>query len=117
MDRGLWPDSDHLAELAGGMQSCYTSHVQRLVQCVKLGRELPGVRYQPFRGELGRRIYQNVSQEAWQMWIEHSKMIVNEYRLDLTSEKAHEVLKEQCAAFFFGEGEQAAPPPDYVPAS
>ena len=50
--------------------------------------------------------------EAWKMWLEHSKMIVNEYRLDLASKKAHEILVEQCEQYFFGEG--AALPPDYV---
>ncbi len=84
----------------------------RLVNCVKLQRELPGIPYKPFDDELGQRIYDNVSLEAWKMWLEHSKMIVNEYRLDLTSTKAHEVLREQCDQFFFGEG--AALPPDYV---
>jgi len=82
-----------------------------MVQCAKLGKELPGVAYKPFDNALGQRIYDNVSQEAWMMWVEHSKMIVNEYRLDLTSKKAHEVLLEQCEQFFFGEG--AAPPPEY----
>ena len=88
-----------------------------MVNCVKLGRELPAIRYQPFRDELGKRIYEQVSQEAWSQWIEHSKMIVNEYRLDLTSEKAHQLLKEQCELYFFGgeDGEKIAPPPDYVP--
>lgn len=80
--------------------------------CAKLQRELPGIPYRPFDDELGQRIYDSVSAEAWNMWLEHSKMIVNEYRLDLVSEKAHEILKQQCEAFFFGEG--AALPPDYV---
>ena len=84
-----------------------------MVKCVKLQRELPAIPYKPFDDELGQRIYDNVSAEAWSMWLEHSKMIVNEYRLDLVSEKAHQILKEQCEAFFFGEG--AALPPDYVP--
>jgi Fe-S cluster biosynthesis and repair protein YggX len=84
----------------------------RLVHCVKLQRELPGIPYKPFEDELGKRIYDNVSLEAWKMWLEHSKMIVNEYRLDLTAKKAHEILREQCEQFFFGEG--AALPPDYV---
>ncbi len=84
----------------------------RLVKCVKLQRELPGIPYKPFEDALGQRIYDNVSLEAWKMWLEHSKMIVNEYRLDLTSKKAHEILQEQCDQFFFGEG--AALPPDYV---
>jgi Fe-S cluster biosynthesis and repair protein YggX len=84
----------------------------RLVKCVKLQRELPAMPYKPFDDELGQRIYDSVSLEAWKMWLEHSKMIVNEYRLDLTSKKAHEILREQCEQFFFGEG--AALPPDYV---
>jgi len=85
----------------------------RLIHCVKLQRELPGMPYKPFEDELGQRIYDQVSLEAWKMWLEHSKMIVNEYRLDLTSQKAHEVLREQCEQYFFGEG--AALPPDYQP--
>jgi Fe-S cluster biosynthesis and repair protein YggX len=84
----------------------------RLVKCVKLQRDLPGIPYKPFDDELGQRIFDSVSLEAWKMWLEHSKMIVNEYRLDLTSKKAHEILQEQCEQFFFGEG--AALPPDFV---
>ena len=79
----------------------------RLVNCVKLQRELPGMPYKPFEDELGQRIYDGVSLEALKLWLEHSKMIVNEYRLDLTSKKAHEIMREQCEQFFFGEG--AAP--------
>jgi Fe-S cluster biosynthesis and repair protein YggX len=86
----------------------------RLVNCVKLQRELPGLPYKPFEDELGQRLYDGVSLEAWKMWLEHSKMIVNEYRLDLTSKKAHDILREQCEQFFFGEG--SALPPDFVPA-
>jgi Fe-S cluster biosynthesis and repair protein YggX len=88
--------------------------MSRTVVCKKLQRELPAMPYKPFQNELGQRIYDEISAEAWKMWIEHSKMIVNEYRLDLTSRKAHDVLLEQCEAFLFGEG--AALPPDYVPA-
>jgi Fe-S cluster biosynthesis and repair protein YggX len=84
-----------------------------MVQCVKLQRELPAMPYKPFDDDLGQRIYDEVSMEAWQMWLEHSKMIVNEYRLDLTSKQAHDVLKQQAEMFFFGEG--AALPPDYEP--
>lgn len=83
-----------------------------MVMCAKLQRELPGIPYRPFDDELGQRIYDSVSAEAWNMWLEHSKMIVNEYRLDLTSPKAHEILSEQIEQFFFGQG--AALPPDYV---
>ena len=74
-------------------------------------------RAQLAEGELGdraeaQRIYNEISMEAWKMWIEHSKMVVNEYRLDLTSAEAHKTLKDQCEAFLFGEG--AALPPDFV---
>lgn len=87
--------------------------MSRTVLCVKLQRELPAINYKPFEDDLGQRIFDQVSLEAWRMWLEHSKMIVNEYRLDLTSDKAHEVLKEQCEQFFFGEG--AALPAEFVP--
>src|SRR5207244_10297481 len=53
----------------------------RMVKCVKLGKELPGLEFKPFNNELGQRIYDSVSQEAWKMWLEHFKMIMNEYRL------------------------------------
>lgn len=72
--------------------------------------------YRPFQDELGERVFAEISQDAWKMWIEHSKMIVNEYRLDLTSEKSHSMLKEQCEAFLFGAQEQV-PPPEFVPES
>ncbi len=85
----------------------------RTVLCAKLQRELPAIPYKPFQNELGQRIYEQVSAEAWKMWLEHSKMIVNEYRLDLTSPEAHRIIMEQCEQFFFGEG--AALPPEYVP--
>jgi Fe-S cluster biosynthesis and repair protein YggX len=85
----------------------------RTVHCAKLKEDLPGLPYKPFNDALGQRIFENVSQQAWQQWIEHSKKIVNEYRLDLTQVKAHEVLKEQCEAFLFGDG--GIMPPDYVP--
>jgi len=84
-----------------------------MVQCAKLGAELPGLSYKPFADALGQRIFESISQEAWALWIEHSKRLVNEYRLDLTQKKAHEVLKEQCELFLFGDG--SAPPPEYVP--
>ncbi len=85
-----------------------------MVNCAKLGKELPAMIYKPFEDELGQKILAEVSKDAWDMWLEHSKMLVNEYRLDLTSEKAHKTLKEQCKAFLFGEGEAQAVA-DYVP--
>jgi len=85
----------------------------RMVKCVKLGKELPGLEHKPFNNELGQRIYDSVSQEAWKMWLEHFKMIMNEYRLAGGSEQANQVLFDQCEKYFFGEGAQL--PPDYKP--
>ena len=85
----------------------------RMGKCVNLGQDLPGVVYKPFNNELGQRIYDNVSQQAWMMWVEFSKKIVNEYRLDLTSPSGQKLLLEQAEKFFFGDGGEN--PPDYVP--
>jgi len=85
----------------------------RMVTCVKLGKELPGIPYKPFNNELGQRIYDNVSMDAWRQWIEHSKMIVNEYRIDLASPQGQKLMLEQAEKYVFGEG--ADRPPDYVP--
>ena len=84
----------------------------RMVNCVKLGREAEGMKWKPFNDEFGKKLFDNVSAEAWKMWLEHSKMLINEYRLDLMSPAAQKILREQCDKFFFGEGAQL--PPDYV---
>jgi Fe-S cluster biosynthesis and repair protein YggX len=83
----------------------------RMVNCVKLGKELPAMTYKYWDTELGQKIFDNISQEAWRLWVEHSKMLVNEYRLDLTSAKAQQLLMDEADKFFFGEGAQL--PPDY----
>jgi Fe-S cluster biosynthesis and repair protein YggX len=86
----------------------------RKVFCVKFQREMAGMDEVPFEGHpLGQRIYDNVSKEAWKMWLEHMKMIVNEYRLNLGDPKAQEFLLKQMEDYFFGEG--AALPTEYVP--
>ena len=85
----------------------------RMVKCAKLGQELPGMVYKPFNNDLGQRIYDNVSQQAWMSWVEFSKKIVNEYRLDLTSAQGQKLLLEQAEQFFFGAGGQN--PPEYTP--
>lgn len=86
----------------------------RTVFCVKFQREMPGLEEVPFEGHpLGQRIYDNVSKEAWKMWVERMKMLVNEYRLNLGTPEAQEFLLRQMEEFFFGEG--AAFPPDYRP--
>lgn len=85
----------------------------RIVKCAKLGRELPGMAYKPFHNELGQKIFDSISQEAWMMWIEFSKRIVNEFRLDLTSATGQKLLLEQAEEFFFGQGGNN--PPEFVP--
>ena len=87
----------------------------RTVHCVKLGREAEGLERPPFKGEFGQRIFENISKEAWRTWIEHSKMLVNEYRLDLTSDQGQKIWMAECQKYFFGEG--SALPPDFVPKS
>jgi len=86
---------------------------QHMVKCVKFGKELPGLDEPPWPGELGQRIYDNVSEEAWNMWLERLKMILNEYRLHPATQEAQEIIADQMEKFFFGEG--AALPPGYVP--
>src|SRR5579862_3901959 len=75
----------------------------RMVQCVKLGRELPGLDKPPFPGELGQRIYENVSQQAWDMWPAQSTLIINHYGLNMADPEARKILREQMEEFFFGE--------------
>ncbi len=85
----------------------------RLVKCIKLGRETEGLDFQPYPGELGKRIFDNVSKEAWTGWIKHQTMLVNELRLNLSDIKARKYLAEQLEAYFFGSG--AEQPSGYVP--
>ncbi len=90
---------------------------ERIVHCVKLHKDLPGLSETPFDHPLGQRIYDNVSQQAWDMWKEHLKMIINEFRLNPATMEAQEMILKQMEAYFFDEGQAAAPPPDYVPPS
>lgn len=85
----------------------------RTVHCIKLGREAEGLEKPPFKGAMGQRIFENVSSEAWRMWLDHSKMLINEYRLDLTSQQGQQIWMAEVEKYFFGEG--SAAPPDYVP--
>ena len=85
----------------------------RKVFCVKFQKELQGLDEVPFEGHpLGQKIYDNVSKEAWKLWVEHMKMLMNEYRLNLGTKEAQEFLVTQMDQYFFGEG--AALPPDFV---
>jgi Fe-S cluster biosynthesis and repair protein YggX len=90
-----------------------TDTTGRTVFCQKLQRELPGLDGPPWPGELGTRIYDHISQEAWEMWEERMKMILNEYRLMPWQKEAQDLVARHMEEFFFGEG--AALPPGYVP--
>ena len=85
----------------------------RIVKCVKLGRDAGGMDFAPFPGELGKRIFEQVSKQAWSAWLEHQKMLVNENRLNLADAKARKYLSEQMEAHFFGGGADVAA--GYVP--
>ena len=85
----------------------------RTVLCAKFQKELPGLDAPPWPGELGQRIYDNISAQAWKLWEERMKMILNEYRLMPWQKEAQELIGKQMEDFFFGEG--AALPPGYVP--
>jgi Fe-S cluster biosynthesis and repair protein YggX len=77
----------------------------RMVMCKKLGKELPGLPFKPFPNELGQEIFENVSMEAWQMWIKESPRYINTYRIDLQSEQGQEFLRQQMRIYFgFVEG-------------
>ena len=84
----------------------------RTVQCVKLGREAEGLDKPPIKGELGQKVFENVSKQAWNMWLEHSKMLINEFRLDLTSESGQKIWFTEMDKYFWGDG--SAKPPDFV---
>ena len=84
----------------------------RTVFCQKLQREAPGLETPPWPGELGQRIYDNISADAWKLWEERMKMILNEYRLMPWQKEAQQLVAKHMEDFFFGEG--AALPPGYV---
>ncbi|RMF94538.1 MAG: oxidative damage protection protein [Gammaproteobacteria bacterium] len=85
----------------------------RMVHCVLLGQEAEGLDYPPYPGELGQRIFEQVSKQAWQQWLEHQTMLINEYRLTPIDPKAREFLEKEMEKYFFGEGSQR--PEQFVP--
>ncbi len=83
------------------------------VHCEKLKKEAPGLEYMPYPGELGQRIYDRISHQAWQEWIKHQTMLINEYRLTPVEPKAREFLEQEMEKFLFGEGSKK--PEEFVP--
>ncbi len=87
--------------------------MSRTVFCQKLNIEAPGLAFQSWPGELGKRIFDNISQQAWDQWVNHQTMLINEYRLNPMDPKAKELIVGELEKFLFGEG--AEKPADYVP--
>ena len=85
--------------------------MSRMVNCVKLATLAEGLEKPPFKGPLGQRVYDTVSKEAWAKWLEHSKMLINEYRLDLVSEAGQRIWKTELENYFYGAG--SATPPEF----
>ena len=78
----------------------------RTVKCVVLGAEAEGLDYQPYPGDLGKRIYDNLSKEGWQRWLKHQTLVFNEYRLTPIDPKARKFLIAEMEKFFFGGGSE-----------
>ncbi len=89
--------------------------MSRTVNCVLLGQEAEGLDWSPYPGELGQRIYDNVSKQAWQRWLEHQTILINEYRLSPIEPDNRKFLETEMEKFFFGEG--SAAPKEFVPKS
>lgn len=87
--------------------------MNRTVQCVLLDQELEGLDYAPYPGDLGVRIYNNVSKQAWQQWLAHQTMLINEYRLSPIEPQARKYLEGEMEKFFFGGGSDK--PGEFMP--
>jgi Fe-S cluster biosynthesis and repair protein YggX len=85
----------------------------RIIDCMKLGKPAEGLSMQPYPGELGKKIYAHISADAWQLWLNHQTMLINEYRLSMIDPKAREFLKQEMEKFLFGNG--SATPTGYTP--
>ncbi len=83
------------------------------VFCQKMKQNLPGLAHIPYPGELGQKVYNNVSAAAWQSWMQHQTMLINEYRLNVTDPEARKFLEKEMEKFLFGEGSDK--PAGYVP--
>ena len=98
---------------SGPASQSVTNQSGRKVLCVKFQKDLPGLDGSPWPGAIGQRIYENVSAQAWKLWEERQKMILNEYRLMPWQKEGQEMILKHMEDFFFGEG--SALPPDFVP--
>ena len=83
-----------------------------MVQCIKTGKEAEGLDFPPYPGDLGKRIYESISKEAWEGWVGHQTMLINEYRLTPVDPKNRKFLEEEMEKFLFGEGSEV--PKEFV---
>ena len=86
---------------------------ERLVNCKLLNKELPGLLYQTYPGDLGKRVFDNISQEAWKKWMSHQTMLINEHRLSPLEPEHRKFLEGEMEKFFFGDGSEI--PEGYIP--
>ena len=73
------------------------------VNCIKLNKELEGLDRAPYPGQLGKKILESVSKEAWQQWLDYQTMLINENNLNLFEESSQSYLKKQMEIYFFSE--------------
>jgi len=88
--------------------------MSRMINCIKLGKEAEGLERVTYPGDLGKRIFDNVSKEAWSGWVQHQTMLINEYRLSPIDPEHRKFLETEMDKFFFSD-EDAARPDDYTP--
>lgn len=87
----------------------------RMIDCKKLGTTAEGLEFAPFPGKLGEQIFESISKAAWQQWLQHQTMLINEYRLNTLEPKAREFLQQEMQKFLFGDGSET--PEGFVPPS
>ena len=88
----------------------------RAIYCQKLQAELPGLKFPPIPGPLGQQIFECISQLAWQKWIEHQTILINEYKLNLTEPKSRAYLTEEMENLLFPKNnETSLKPKAYTP--
>jgi len=85
----------------------------RFVVCAKLHKKAEGLDHHPIPGELGVKIYEHICKEAWEMWINHQTMLINEYRLTMVEAKSRKFLREEMEKFLFGAGSET--PEGFIP--
>jgi len=78
----------------------------RMIHCIKLNKEAEGLDFPPYPGELGKKIYQSISKQAWEQWTNHQTMLINEYRLSMLDPEARKFLETEMQKFLFGDGSE-----------